>query len=268
MTGNYKTVVALGSSFAAGPGIAPVENRWARRSTRNYAHLVSQALGARLTDSSVSGATTATILNKSQRIGPQRFSPQIGAVTTDTDLVTVTAGGNDVNYLGEVLRVAVLNWLSAQRVTRRIGTRLIESHPVVPVSAGQFDEASAGLERIVLECRRRAPRSRVVLVDYPTLFDKDCAPGVLFRQDDIRHFQDIASGLSGAYARAARRSGADLVAASDFEEGHGVGSDEPHVLGLERGHGTGAAFHPNLAGMKATAAKILDVVNGATTPAY
>lgn len=59
MTGSgFRHVAALGSSFAAGPGVAPIVDRRANRSGRNYAHLVAERLGARLTDLTVSGATT------------------------------------------------------------------------------------------------------------------------------------------------------------------------------------------------------------------
>ncbi len=94
-------MVALGSSFAAGPGIEPVVDRAAGRSGRNYAHLVATRLGASLVDATVSGATTETVLRARQRVGLRTFPPQIELVTADADLVTVTAGGNDLGYLGE-----------------------------------------------------------------------------------------------------------------------------------------------------------------------
>ena len=52
--------VALGSSFAAGPGIAPRaagSPRRAGRSARNYAHLAAARLGLDLDDVSYSRAT-------------------------------------------------------------------------------------------------------------------------------------------------------------------------------------------------------------------
>ena len=54
----YRHVASLGSSFAAGPGIEPAADRAARRSARNYPHLLAARLGAELTDLTVSGATT------------------------------------------------------------------------------------------------------------------------------------------------------------------------------------------------------------------
>jgi hypothetical protein len=60
--------VAMGSSFAAGPGIAPrasASPRRAGRSSGNYAHLVARALGLDLRDMTYSGATTNDILRPS-----------------------------------------------------------------------------------------------------------------------------------------------------------------------------------------------------------
>ena len=60
--------VAMGSSFAAGPGIAPrapASPRRAGRSAGNYARLVARALGLDLHDVTFSGATTGDILRVS-----------------------------------------------------------------------------------------------------------------------------------------------------------------------------------------------------------
>jgi lysophospholipase L1-like esterase len=90
--------VAIGSSFAAGPGIAvraSASQRRAGRSAGNYAHLVVRALGLDLHDVTYSGATTSDILTPSAAGQPA----QLEAVTPDTRLVTITAGGNDVGFL-------------------------------------------------------------------------------------------------------------------------------------------------------------------------
>ena len=62
-TPSYRHVASLGDSFAAGAGIQPMADRGARRSARNYPHLLAERLGARLTDLTVSGATTGTIID-------------------------------------------------------------------------------------------------------------------------------------------------------------------------------------------------------------
>src|SRR3982751_238342 len=89
------TYVALGSSFAAGPGIAAQAADSPGRcgqSAENYARQVARALKLKLVDRSCGGATTADILGT----GPLGLPPQIDGLTADTALVTVTVGGNDV----------------------------------------------------------------------------------------------------------------------------------------------------------------------------
>ncbi len=100
--------VAMGSSFAAGPGLpprAPGSPRRAGRSARNYAHLVASALGLDLHDVTYSGATTGDILGPSAAGQPA----QLDAVTPATRLVTITAGGNDVGFVPR-LTLASLPW--------------------------------------------------------------------------------------------------------------------------------------------------------------
>ena len=96
--------VALGSSFASGPGIDPLVDVGCGRSARNYAHLVAERLGLDLVDVSSGGATIDDVLTASQALmSGGTVPPQIGAVGPDTDLVTATVGGNDVGYLRTLL---------------------------------------------------------------------------------------------------------------------------------------------------------------------
>lgn len=258
----YRTMVALGSSYAAGPGITPVANLAARRSTRNYAHLVSRELGARLIDATVSGATTTTILDRPQWAGWRRFPPQINSVPEHADLITITAGGNDVGYLLTVMRTAATNWFSARPLTHAVGMRMRRSFPLTTPTKQRMQAATTGLERVVIESRRRAPSSRIVLVDYVPLLDESTrpGPGVPLRLSEIRLIQDLAAELSAAFAEASRRTGADLVSATSIGRGHALSSDLPWVIGLERGRGEGSFFHPNALGMRAAADAVLQVV--------
>src|ERR1700712_2315990 len=65
--------VAMGSSFAAGPGVDPVEQPppTCGRSTRNYAHHFAGRRSLMLVDVSCGGATTAHVLGPWQDIPPQ-----------------------------------------------------------------------------------------------------------------------------------------------------------------------------------------------------
>ncbi|HEV7185248.1 MAG: SGNH/GDSL hydrolase family protein [Actinomycetales bacterium] len=256
---SFPTIVALGSSFAAGPGISPVVNRAAGRSGENSAHLVSRKLGGRLIDATVSGATTATILHDGQRVGRHRFLPQIESVRPDTDLVLLTAGGNDLQYVGSLAARARANGLIRRPLTRSLGRRALRRSPLTQPSDEQVQLAIAGLERIVMECSRRAPRARIILVDYLPVFDDDSTSGPVLplTESEIRHFRAVAAQLSSLFVVAAKSTGADLVPASAYESGHGAGSAQPYVLGVETRKGDGMPFHPTRAGMRAAADEVL-----------
>lgn len=256
---SYARMVALGSSFAAGPGIEPMADRRAARSARNYAHLVAEALGANLVDATVSGATTKTILDAPQRLGVRKFAPQIESLHPDADLVTVTAGGNDLGYIGGMLGRGILNGLSQRRLIGPIARRSRSAHPLGEPPAERAEEATAGLVRIVEAVRRTAPAARCILVDYLPVFTEFTVPGdgVPFDTDEIAHFRRVADVLSGVYREAGDRSGAEVLHSSEYGGGHGAGSNDPWVFGLRPIRRLGSSFHPTPAGMRAVADLLL-----------
>lgn len=254
-------LAALGSSFAAGPGIPPVVDRGARRSGRNYAHLVAERLGAGLTDLTVSGATTRTVVDTRQRVLWRTFPPQLPQVPSGVDLVTVTAGGNDLRYLGSMVLLGHADLLSRHRLTRPLGVRMARGG-VPRVSAVDVDRASQGLVDIVTGVRARAPGARVLLVDYLTILGPQTpysrqAPFDATTRDAIRA---LGAAVVDAFAVAARRSGAELVAMGERSGAHVVGSAEPWVQGFTPG--SAGAFHPNAAGMSAVAEAIVEHLGG------
>jgi hypothetical protein len=93
--------VAMGSSYAAGPQLRPRSPHSplrAARSDSNYAHLLARRLDLDLTDVSYSGATAAQMID-----GRSGRPAQVEAVTAETQLVTLTCGGNDVGYIGRLI---------------------------------------------------------------------------------------------------------------------------------------------------------------------
>jgi lysophospholipase L1-like esterase len=246
--------VALGSSFAAGPGIKPIVDKAAGRSGRNYAQLVAESLGLELTDVTYSGATTATILRDRQDDAP----PQLDAVGPDTALVTITAGGNDLDYIGTFVRGSLMNTLAkpatllGKRVANRIRAR-------VSYLRGQteYDAVAASLIEVVSAVRDRAPHSRILLVDYLTVAGPATRPrlDVPLNEEQLPSVVMMADGLAKAFATAAEKTGADLITASTASLSHAVGSAEPWTTGFRLGRGV--PYHPTGAGMAAVAELIV-----------
>ncbi|MFJ9046216.1 ricin-type beta-trefoil lectin domain protein [Streptomyces sp. NPDC102347] len=237
--------VALGSSFAAGPGVPPLQTSDGAsdcsRSANNYPGVVAREIGANLTDVSCSGATTAHVLRERQGSRP----PQIEAVTSAARLVTLTIGGNDVNYLGSI------NAYSCQASG---GTTC----PTVNREAIErtFPELPGRIADIVHAVRAAAPEARVHLVTYFTLLPDSggCADAPL-TAEQAAYERDIAARLAAATADAAAATGATLVDLAGASRGHDGCSATPWVESYRPAAGR-STYHPNEAGMRAAAALV------------
>ncbi len=242
-------IAALGSSFAAGPALEPVADRAAMRSARNYPHRLAAALGVELVDLTVSGATIANVLDTPQVIAPRvRFGPQLDALPAGADLVTVTTGGNDLRLIGTMLSIAWTRHDPGGAMATMLGRQYGGDIPAA--TKDSVDRVGAGLARIVAAARDRAPRARVLLVDYLTVLDRGARSTVPFTDTELDRFRALQSALVGAYRVAAERSGAELVPVAERSAGHGLGSAEPWVFDfIPETRRTAGSFHPNADGM-------------------
>jgi lysophospholipase L1-like esterase len=242
--------VAMGSSFAAGPGIAPAESgapAACERSAENYANLVARRLHVGLTDVTCSGATTADVLTRKQDGQP----PQIDAVRPGTRLVTVTIGGNDIDYFGSLAAYSCHDG----------GGRKCHA-----VDLGAIDRALSAvtrrLENVVTAIHTRAPKARILLVDYFTVLPRTgTCTGVPLSAGHLHFERSLAATLAGDTATAARATGATLVDLASASEQHNACSAQPWVnrYVVTAGHW---AYHPTAAGM-AGAARLIERALGA-----
>jgi lysophospholipase L1-like esterase len=216
--------VALGSSFAAGIGLgkrvsgSPIH---CFRTAGGYPSLVAKKTGMRLVDMSCSGSTTKHILFGGQLL----LAPQLAAIGPATKLVTITTGGNDVGYIGDMM-VASGNM-------GRLGAWW--HGDIEPADARPYDVVTDNLITIIKSVRQKAPSAKILIVNYPALLPPNgrCA----------------ALGISNEQADISRE---DIAKAS---VGHDVCSKMPWVNGASVKAGT--AFHPNAAGAEATADAIV-----------
>ena len=255
-------IAALGSSFAAGPGIEPVAHPGAMRSARNYPHLLAEELGARLVDLTVSGATTTTILDEPQvTLSGEEFAPQVTGVPTEADLVTVTAGGNDLGFLGSMLWCAARTTDPTGPVTAMLGADLADGLPEPTPDA--VERTAGGLARVVEVVGARTTHARVLLVDYLTILSPTDTSSTahLFTAEETALLLRIQDALAEAYRRAADRTGAELVAVSALSRDHALGSADPWVAGFDpTPERVASSFHPAPAGMRVVAAEVARVV--------
>jgi lysophospholipase L1-like esterase len=240
--------VALGSSFAAGPGLkprAPGSPRRAGRSAVNYAHLVADRLRLELTDVTYSGATTQDIL-----AGAPGKPPQLDAVTADTRLVTLTAGGNDVGYVPRLVLTSLPGPLRGLPSARWRAAELAD-----PELTGQrFTELAGRLAELVARVRERAPHARLLFVEYLTLLPPDPAvPTGALPAEVAIWGRAVAARLGEVTAAAAAAGDAGFVAAGAASRDHHAYSADPWTRHFHLTLRGGAAYHPNAAGMRAVA---------------
>ncbi|WP_431219911.1 SGNH/GDSL hydrolase family protein [Leifsonia xyli] len=253
--------VALGSSFAAGPGLPPRADGSPRRSGRsavNYAHLYAASAGLRLRDVTFSGATTADLLSVSARGVPA----QLDAVTPATRLVTMSIGGNDIGYLGTL---ALGSLPSPVRRLPRIRRRLADALDAGTVDA-RFDAMSARLHDVLRRVRTVAPQARVILVDYLTILpplDAEVDLGAL-PQSTSDWGRSITSRMTSAFRSVAGKAGCELLPAAEASRDHHAWSPEPWTRRFRYGSRDGAPYHPNAAGMRAVARMLEEHVGNGT----
>ncbi len=210
---------------------------------QNYAHLLSKARGLNLTDMTCSGATTQHIFE-----GGQYFQPsQVDALRPNTELVTVTVGGNDVSYLGNLLA-----WSFQQDPDRipLVGRLLARTTTPEAKVDRELTLLPDRLARIATEVRRRSPRALLVFVDYTTVLPEEgsCPDRLPITEQQLKRSRYVAKQLADITAAVARDFGALLVRASEVTRGHDICSDDPWVFGFDFAarpfaHGP-TAYHP------------------------
>lgn len=231
--------VALGSSFAAGPGLEPVADADCFRSEDNYANHVAAALELNLTDVSCTGATT------------DNTPVQIESVTEDTTLVTITLGGNDIGYATSLDEYACLDIGLCETIS-------VDQAAIDDGLATIADELVTTLDLI----KDRAPEALVLLVTYPRIVPpagETCADMPL-TAEHADFARTVGEGLDTAFRDAAARSGAQLVDVYSASSERGVCEpDDPWVGGLPPGTAPSGTFpfHPTAAGMQAVAELIV-----------
>ncbi|UQX02751.1 SGNH/GDSL hydrolase family protein [Streptomyces sp. RerS4] len=231
--------VALGDSYSAGAFVRP----WAvddgcGRSAVNYPRQAARRLGARLTDVTCSAAEVRAGLLEPQTelTGPPSVPPpggwaarppQVHAVSADTDLVTVGAGGNSIGFV-DIVRTCVEKGLAAFGMGNPCTT-----HYSRGAAAGELDRSfttlRADLTALLGEIRRRAPRAGVAVVGYPAVVDDGAGCGWgswnqlgTVAKGDTAWLDSVERRLNTVLREEAGRAGAAYVDTYASSAGHGV----------------------------------------------
>ncbi|MFJ8542481.1 SGNH/GDSL hydrolase family protein [Streptomyces sp. NPDC093586] len=253
--------VALGDSYAAAPLVPPSDphDPACLRSLAGYPRVAAGALDAKLTDVSCSGATVGH-LSTAQHPGTP---PQYDALTPDTDLVSITIGGNDTDLFDEAL--SCVNILPEPRGTSCAkkntagGTDRIRSRidAWAPVFATALDDIA-----------RRAPDAEIFVVGYGDYLRPDgCYPAQPYWKQDANYLQGAIDHLSAVLKRTAQEHGAAFVDTYTLSIGHDIcaAPADRYFEGLVPSH-LAAPLHPNASGARAIGNALAAAVRATSAP--
>jgi lysophospholipase L1-like esterase len=244
--------VAMGDSYAAASGVFPLANGAppvCLQSRRNFAHDIAAAVGAHLTDVTCGGAQTGDYFTSQYK----NVAPQLDALSADTDLVTMTIGGNDHNlFIGAIIKcgsAAVGSLGRGSPCKNRYGSSFEDTID---------DQTYPDLVRALSAVRAKAPNAQVAILGYPWIVPPTggCYLKLPLASGDVPYMRHIEGVLNDAIARAAAATGATYVDLTVASDGHdackppGVRWIEPALFGSN-------VIHPNAFGETQMAAQAM-----------
>jgi len=249
--------VALGDSYSAASGVLPPDPAaplQCLRSIRNYPHVIAAQTGAALTDVTCGAADTSHFFAE-QYPG---VAPQLDAVQRDTQLVTMTIGGNDSG----VFINSILSCGAAGASTLGFGS------PCKDRYGSSFEDTIRSttypsLVNALRAVRAKAPRAKLAILGYPWIMPPSggCYPVMPVAQGDVPYLRGLQATLNDAVRRAAAATGVTYVDLNAVSDGHdackpiGVRWVEPVVAGTNP-----VIVHPNALGEAQMAAQAMKVL--------
>jgi lysophospholipase L1-like esterase len=229
--------VALGDSFSSGVGTGGYTlSRACGRSEYAYPWLVSQhRANTALTFVACSGATTASLMRT-----------QIRFLSSSTDIVTVTIGGNDIGFADLIVQCTLSECSKALDRTRSTLTSFLGPR----------------LDNVYRAIGRRASNARVVVLGYPRMFSGDgcpATPGISSTERSKANRLTVA--LDRLTASRAAAFGFTYKSAIGPFTGHAICSSGAWLNGLDL-TGLSESYHPNRKGQRAGYATLVRTVVG------
>ena len=252
--------VALGDSYSAASGVLPVDPTappQCLRSTENYPHVIAERTGAALRDVTCGAAETKDFFEPQYDGVP----PQLEALRTGTQLVTMTIGGNDNGvFFGAIVKCGTAG-----------ATTLGQGSPCKDQYGDSFaqdirEKTYPALLRALRAVHRRAPNAEVAILGYPWILPptEGCFEKMPVARGDVPYLRGIQALLNRKISQAAERTGTTYVGMSRFSEGHdacqpiGVRWVEPVITTTNP-----VVVHPNALGetkMARRTMRVLDLV--------
>lgn len=222
--------IALGDSYAAGQGAGEYKNKndTCYRSENSYSELAAETKAIKLiTNAACSGKTTQEVV-----------ATQLRQLNKSTELVTITAGGNNLGFGDIVTSCGIPGPAAEAACAQATGNAMFQlSGPL-----------TADVAAMIRSVQAAAPNAKIVVTGYPRLFDpvEPNHPMAKFISDAT----DLADGLNWSIAKAAWDTKVQFVDVRPTFAGHGILSMDPWINGAVPGS-PADSFHPNAKGYQA-----------------
>ncbi len=242
--------VALGDSVAAGVGLgapagASAEDTRCGRSTHAYGYIVAQSLQTPVHHIACSGATAGDLFTV-QREGSPNVPPQLDRAFSHgtPDLITITAGANDVGWAGFIYHCYRAD---------------CESRAAEALAKTRLAVLEVKLHEAFRQIKQRSGNDtppRVVISGYYNPLSSNCTR---LQKNITADEINWLSGQIGALNRTIRTVADDYdfvrFAPVNFS-GHDICSSDPWIQGLN----SPARFHPTHDGQRAIAQSVLRTI--------
>jgi hypothetical protein len=240
--------VALGDSYTAAPLVQPLDPAappGCVRSAANYPHLLAAWYQtSSFKDASCTGARTDDFFAP-QTIHGGTNPPQLDAVASTTQYVTVQVGGNDIGFSEIATNCVTLLPLGTpcQNIYRPGG---------VDVISARIEQARPKVDAVLKAIRAKAPAAKVFQVGYPSLFPENgfgCWPTMPYAPADVPYLVAKTKELNSMVAQVAAANGVVFVDTYTPSLGHDACS-LPLLRWIEPVVPASPAYpvHPNLVG--------------------
>jgi lysophospholipase L1-like esterase len=233
--------VALGDSYSSGTGAPPYQNAGCLRSSRSYAPLwASSHPVTSFAFPACGGATTSDVLGS-----------QLGSLNANTDLVTITIGGNDIGF-ADVMTTCTLG--SNTSCVNAVNGATSEANTLLP----------ARLDATYAAIRAAAPNALVIVLGYPRLISPTGSCG-LFNLSTTKRtaLNNGADMLDAVIAGRVAAAGPGFVYQSAIGPftGHGACGSSPWINRFSLFQ-IAESYHPNATGYSAGYLALVNAVTG------
>ena len=261
-SGCVQRYVAIGDSYTSGP-LIPLQRSDAKtpagclQSDHNYPHLVAPQLDLpQFEDASCSGAQTKD-MTSAQEVDGGANAPQFDRLTSQTKVVTIGIGGNDIGFT----EIAIT--CGRGGIEDPNGTPCQDAYVVngVDTVAVRLAEMAQDLDATLDGIHARSPQATVFVVGYPSILPDTgpgCYPVMPIAPADLDYVRSIPKRLNATIRYVAVGNGDVFVDTETPSLGHDA-CQLPTVKWVEPVVPTepAAPVHPNARGEAGMAAAVL-----------